>query len=294
MQQHKFYNLGQGEIGFLVTCLSKVVAMSSKVSGVGIAEEKLTCMTTASKWRLKGEGEWHSIEISKPLNQGDIKWRIFRHRTSSGHLFESNEDVLTRNSEKSSWKNNTEYPLLSNLHYFESLDDNLRVEDNSFHFQLCYWGENLGELNGGCNEWRQNSNPVTSTAVEGFKVVSLDWAEDFGGLCKLEGPEAETSLISSCSNNARFPVGAKRYNDPEVFGVWGPQASGVDDIMLYVKHSLSDCGVFTASGKEEYNFPFKWEYSTFFFEGKPVISPWLVRMRLENHFQQRARRLASI
>ena len=42
----------------LTSCLSKVVAMSGKVSGVGIAEEKLTCMTTASKWRLKGDGEF--------------------------------------------------------------------------------------------------------------------------------------------------------------------------------------------------------------------------------------------
>ena len=187
--------------------------------------------------------------------------RIFRHRTSSG-LFESNEDVLTRNSEKSSWKNSTDYPLLSNL---EHLDENWRVEDNSFHFQLCFWGENLGELSGGCNEWRQNSNPVTSTAVEGFKAVSLDWPEDFGGLCKLEGSAGETSMIGSCSNNERFLVGAKGYNDPDN-NVWGPQNRGVDDIVLYVKHNLSDCGVYTA--KNNYNFPFKWDYSTFFFEGK--------------------------
>ena len=34
-----------------------MVALSNKVSGVEIGEEKLTCMTTASKWNLKGEGE---------------------------------------------------------------------------------------------------------------------------------------------------------------------------------------------------------------------------------------------
>ena len=154
--------------------------------------------------------------------------------------------------------------MLSNLQY---LNDNLRVEDNSFHFKLCYWGENLGNLSGGCNEWRQSSNPVESTAVEGFKAVSLEWREDFGGLCKLEGSAGETSLIGSCSNNERFPVGAKGYNDPDE-NVWGPQAQGVDDMQLYVKFSVTDCGVFTASGKEVLNFPFKWEYSTFFFEGK--------------------------
>ena len=205
---------------------------------------------------------------------------IFRHRTSSGRLFESNEDVLTRNSEKSSWKNSTKYPLWSNL---EHLDDDLRVEDSSFHFKLCYWGENLGELNGGCNEWRQKSNPVTSVAVEGFKAVSLDWEDDFGGLCKLEGSLAETSMIGSCSNHERFLVGAKRFSDEEK--VWGPQASGVDEMVLYVKRNVSDCGVFTA--KKGYKFPFKWDYSTFFFEGKLLISilnrpkvSWLVRIRL--------------
>ena len=179
-------------------------------------------------------------------------------------MFESDEDVLTRNSEKSSWKNHTDYPLLSNLQH---LDEKHRVEDNSFHFKLCYSAENLGELSGGCNEWRQNSNPVTSTAVDGFKAISLDWGEDFGGLCKLEGSVAETSMIGSCSNNERFLVGAKRYNDPGE-SVWGPQASGVDDMVLYVKFNVSDCGVFTANGSTEYNFPFKWDYSTFFFEGK--------------------------
>ena len=151
--------------------------------------------------------------------------------------------------------------MLSNLQH---LDENLRVEDNSFHLKLCYRGENLGELSGGCNEWRQNSNPVTSTAVQGFKAVSLDWTEDFGGLCKLEGSLAETSLIGSCSHNERFLVGAKKYNAPDK-NVWGPQARGVDDMVLYVKQSVSDCGVYTA--KYNFNFPFKWDYSTFFFEG---------------------------
>ena len=42
---------------FFVSCLLEVVALSNKVSGVEIGEEKLTCMTTASKWNLKGEGE---------------------------------------------------------------------------------------------------------------------------------------------------------------------------------------------------------------------------------------------
>ena len=185
---------------------------------------------------------------------------IFRHRrSSSDHLFESNEDVLTRNSEKSSWKNNTKYPLWSDL---EHLDDDMRVEDGSFHFKLCYWGGILGELNGGCNEWRQKSNPVKSTAVEGFKAVSLDWEDGFGGLCKLEGSLAETSMIGSCSNHERFLVGVKRNSDPE--------ARQVDEMVLYVKRNVSDCGVFTA--KQGYKFPFKWDYSTFFFEGKVVIS----------------------
>ena len=158
--------------------------------------------------------------------------------------------------------------MLSNLQY---LDEKHVVEDNSFHFKLCYTGGNLGELSGGCNEWRQNSNPVTSTTVEGFKEISLDWREDFGGLCKLEGPAAEKSMIGSCSNNQRFLVGAKEHSDSDN-NVFGPLASGVEDMVLYVKQNLSNCGVFTANGKaEEFNFPFRWDYSTFFFEGKLLI-----------------------
>ena len=49
----------------MVTSLSKVVALSSKVSGVGIEEEKLKCMTTASKWHLKGEGEVQRLKSIK-------------------------------------------------------------------------------------------------------------------------------------------------------------------------------------------------------------------------------------
>ena len=193
------------------------------------------------------------------------------------------------------------------------------MEDNSFHFKLCYTGENLGELSGGCNEWRQNSNPVTSTTVEGFKEISLDWREDFGGLCKLEGPAAEKSMIGSCSNNQRFLVGAKEHSDSDN-NVFGPLASGVEDMVLYVKQNVSNCGVFTANGKaEEFNFPFRWDYSTFFFEGKLLISlarrafrmPWeqlmhhsthgklspFMKISLrsqKNNFQQRARGCASI
>ena len=55
--QHRLNYLGQGEVFFFVSCLLEVVALSNKVSGVEIGEEKLTCMTTASKWNLKGEGE---------------------------------------------------------------------------------------------------------------------------------------------------------------------------------------------------------------------------------------------
>ena len=55
--QHRLNYLGQGEVIFFVSCLLEVVALSNKVSGVEIGEEKLTCMTTTSKWNLKGEGE---------------------------------------------------------------------------------------------------------------------------------------------------------------------------------------------------------------------------------------------
>ena len=206
-------------------------------------------------------------------NKGDRKWRIFRHKISSGIFFNSDEDVLGRNSKKSSWANNTDYPLLSNLKH---LSDEHKVEDGSFHLKLCYWGANLGELSGKCNEWRQKWNPVTSTTGGDFKAIELTWSEGFGGLCKLEGSKAERSMIGSCSNNDRFLVGQKGNSNSNDLSVsvmnarkkrtTDPQDIGVDDMRLYVKFSVTNCGVYTS--EKDNNLPFKFDYSTFFFEGE--------------------------
>ena len=196
--------------------------------------------------------------------RGERKWRIFRHKISSGNFFKSDDDVLGRNSEKSSWTNNTEYPLLSNLKH---LSDDHKVEDGSFHFKLCYWGDHLGELNGKCNEWRQSWNPVTSTTGGDFKAIKLAWSEDFGGLCKLEGSKAEKSMIGSCANNDRFLIGQKSSSAGALRRkrTTEPQDTGVEDMILYIKFSVTKCGVYKA--EKDNNFPFKFDYSTFFFEG---------------------------
>ena len=150
------------------------------------------------------------------------------------------------------------------------------MEDGSFHLKLCYWGANLGELSGKCNEWRQKWNPVTSTTGGDFKAIELTWSEGFGGLCKLEGAKAERSMIGSCSNNDRFLVGQKGNSNSNDLSVsvmnarkkrtTDPQDIGVDDMRLYVKFSVTNCGVYTS--EKDNNLPFKFDYSTFFFEGE--------------------------
>ena len=154
--------------------------------------------------------------------------------------------------------------MLSNLKH---LSDDHKVEDGSFHFKLCYWGDHLGELNGKCNEWRQSWNPVTSTTGGDFKAIKLTWSEDFGGLCKLEGSKAEKSMIGSCANNDRFLIGQKSSSAGALRRkrTTEPQDTGVEDMILYIKFSVTKCGVYKA--EKDNNFPFKFDYSTFFFEG---------------------------
>ena len=45
------------------------MALSSSVSGVGITDEKLTCLTTTSKHSLKGDGEWQIADHAHVFSQ---------------------------------------------------------------------------------------------------------------------------------------------------------------------------------------------------------------------------------
>ena len=113
---------------------------------------------------------------------------------------------------------------------------------------------------------------MTSTTGGDFKAIKLTWSEDFGGLCKLEGSKAEKSMIGSCANNDRFLVGQKGNSKSSSVGALRkkrttePQDTGVEDMILYIKFSVTKCGVYKA--EKDNNFPFKFDYSTFFFEGK--------------------------
>ena len=51
VKSHKVYLLDLLEI------LAQIVALSSSVSGMGIDDEELACLTTTSKHWLKGDGE---------------------------------------------------------------------------------------------------------------------------------------------------------------------------------------------------------------------------------------------
>ena len=54
--------------------------------------------------------------------------------------------------------------------------ENYRTNDGSFRFRLCY-----PELNDGCNEWIQKSNPVTQLNIHGYKAVSISFPKTSSG-----------------------------------------------------------------------------------------------------------------
>ena len=70
---------------------------------------------------------------------------MFSHDTAGG-LFIDQEDALTKNPD------NPEASLYSVLDQLETL----RSPEGSLRLRLCY-----PELDGGCNEWVQTSNPAT-------------------------------------------------------------------------------------------------------------------------------------
>jgi hypothetical protein len=94
-----------------------------------------------------------------------VPWqKVFSHDTSGG-LFTSGADTLSKNTENPAAKL---FSVLSQL-------NPLRLEDGSFHLKLCY--PELGK----CNEWTQTTNPATSSTIENFKPIELGFPKNSYG-----------------------------------------------------------------------------------------------------------------
>ena len=132
--------------------------------------------------------------------QGGAWTKVFAHDTSGG-LFASGDDALSKNTENPSAK------------LFSVLDqlDPLRLEDGSFHLKLCY-----PELMQ-CNEWTQTSNPATSSTIENFKAVELgfpknSYGQAFVGL-GVSPASASSTFIDDSPGLSRwwYAIGARRW-----------------------------------------------------------------------------------
>ena len=83
------------------------------------------------------------------------------HHNTEGGLFSGYEDAGHRSEEEDTADL---YSVLSTLEDF-------RGDDGKLHFKLCYPEVKWAETADRCNEWRQQSNPYTSTVIRGFKAV---------------------------------------------------------------------------------------------------------------------------
>ena len=83
------------------------------------------------------------------------------HHNTEGGLFSGYEDAGHRSEEEDTADL---YSVLSTLEDF-------RGDDGKLHFKLCYPEVRWAETADRCNEWRQQSNPYTSTEIRGFEAV---------------------------------------------------------------------------------------------------------------------------
>ena len=123
-----------------------------------------------------------------------VRWtQVFAHDTSGG-LFKSAADALSKNTDNPAAKL---FSVLSQL-------NNLRLDDGSFHLKLCY--PELGK----CNEWTQTSNPATRSTVENFKAIKLGLGSSFTGLGVSPASSSHTFIDNTPSSSTWFyAIGAR-------------------------------------------------------------------------------------
>jgi len=152
---------------------------------------------------------------------------VFSHDTAGG-LLASNADAIRKNP------NDTEALLFSKLFQLEDF----KTEDGKFHLKIVYPGLN------GSNEWKQKSNPVTSSTIVDYEPVSIDFTvhghnNTWGGL-GLETQQLNNCLITDTPTESRWfmCIGCKHY---WFGGIPGPSElyfnGGVNKVELYIKRT---------------------------------------------------------
>ena len=131
-------------------------------------------------------------------------------------------------------------------------------EPPHFHFKLCYPDIDKGFFNRHCNEWTQNTNPVTDDStgknaefqaiVTAFPVHAVDGAWE--GLGK--SPQNNLLISAAPTKNGRFGIGAfDNYNPNKNIDrkIAGPLDYHAKKVELYVCPADKIC---RAGGKYQY------------------------------------------
>ena len=191
-----------------------------------------------------------------------MKWtKIFSHSVyDSTFLFTSHAEALSNSAPSG------KYSILNQV-------KNMRQEDGKFHFKLCYGGQVTGSDK--CNEWKQKTNPVTSSSVENYEPINNFYNDGFNGLCK--SSEGDKTFLSSCVQGEWwFAVGAMVAKSG-TRRIPGPKDLTQTSLQLFIKKPMQNvlnnpnkkCGVLMSqpniSGTFQHVFP--WEYAHFLFEG---------------------------
>ncbi|MEM9455121.1 MAG: sulfatase-like hydrolase/transferase [Myxococcota bacterium] len=154
--------------------------------------------------------------------KGDFpRWTlVFKHDVSGG-FFSGDAEALQTND-------NADPASVAKYSRLHELED-MRGADGKLHFRLVYPG-----VPGQVNEWKQSSNPATTTErVDGYEAVDISWTDNhWGGLAR--SSRAETFIDGSVGHgNWWYSIGSNiAYGNDQVPG---PNSTPVDRVELYVK-----------------------------------------------------------
>jgi len=104
--------------------------------------------------------------------------KVFRHRSSDGAFYSSDNDWAEAKSTNMSYPNNDKYSILSEWSKFERND--------KFTLKIVYPSQSLEGYSNVTNIWSQTSNPVDSDGsggVDNYTAISIENSTDgWGGL----------------------------------------------------------------------------------------------------------------
>ena len=131
-----------------------------------------------------------------------------------------------------------EADLFSVLYNLESM----RNHEEVFHFKLCYPELANAANDFPCNEWVQQSNPVTESTITGYSGITVTWntngiGGNFQGL-GLSPPSYSYNLIDAAPDSSTWwsSIGTLKYHG-------GPDTvPGISTVVKIVEFSVLSTG----------------------------------------------------